>query len=128
MFARNLFTAVIAATAIAAAFATPAFASGEATYDYPQVITSSVSRADVQSAAIEARKLGLISEGERSLVAEITMGMSQLSRAQVRAELAEARRLGLVGGGDQYVIPTDAQLESIRLAGQRAAMPMVASR
>jgi hypothetical protein len=53
---------------------------------------------------------------------------SQLSRAQVLAELAEARRLHLVPGGERTVVPTAAQAEQIRLAGLKAAMPMVAAR
>jgi hypothetical protein len=92
MFTRILTALSIAAAAAATLAAVPAFAAGEATPDYPQVFTSTI------------------------------------TRAQVLAELAEARRLGLVGGGDFLVLPTPEQNERIRLAGLRAAMPMVAAR
>lgn len=128
MFTRIVTALSIAAAAAATFAAAPAFAAGEATPDYPQVFTSTLSRAEVQQAAIDARRAGLVSQGEISIVAEVTTGPSQITRAQVLAELAEARRLGLVGGGDFLVLPTPEQNERIRLAGLRAAMPMVAAR
>jgi hypothetical protein len=54
--------------------------------------------------------------------------VSTLSRAQVIAETLEARRLGLIANGEQTVIPSAAQLERVRLAGQRAAAMALAAR
>lgn len=90
----------------------------EATPDYPQRYTSTVSRADVRADAILARASGQIVDGERSYVAPV-IGMP-MSRAQVVAELREAQRLGLLAHGEQTVIPTAAQLESVRTAGLQA--------
>lgn len=53
---------------------------------------------------------------------------SSLTRAQVRAETLEAIRLGVIARGEQSVLPTAAQLESIRVAGERARSMMLASR
>jgi hypothetical protein len=127
MFTR-IALASVAAAVLSVAAASPSFAAGEASYDYPQAVASTVTRAEVRQAAIAARQAGLVTQGELSVVAEVTMGSSQLTRAQVKAELAEARRLGLVGEGEHNVFPTPAQLEQIRLAGLKAAMPMVAAR
>ncbi len=56
---------------------------------------------------------------------------STLSRAQVRAETLEAIRLGAINfGGDysQHSAPSLEQLDSIRMAGQKAHSLTVASR
>jgi hypothetical protein len=55
---------------------------------------------------------------------------SALTRAQVRAETLEALRIGAVGGGDYALRDglSAAQIESIRMAGQRALAMNVASR
>jgi len=122
-----MFTRTLIATALVIA-AGASFAAGEASYEYPQTIVSTVSRADVQAETLAASKAGRIAYGEQTFVAEVTMGASALSRAQVNAELAEARRLGLVGGGERNLFPTPQQNEQIRMAGLKAGMPMVASR
>lgn len=122
MFTRTLIAVALAAVTSAS------FAAGDATYEIPQSYASTVSRADVQAAAVAARQAGLIAQGELSVVTEVTMGASQLTRAQVQAELVEARRLGLVGGGERTRVVTPAQAEQIRLAGLAALMPMVAMR
>jgi hypothetical protein len=125
-----MFTRAALASVLASAFTVAAGASfaGEATYEYPQVVSSSVSRAEVRADAIAARQAGFVASGELSFVAETTMGPSQLSRAQVVAELHEARRLGLLPRGERTVVPTPAQTEQIRLAGLKATMPMLAAR
>jgi hypothetical protein len=122
MFTRTLIAVALAAVTSAS------FAAGEATYDHPEPAASTLSRADIQAAAVAARQAGLIAQGELSLVTEVTMGASQVTRAQVLAELAEARRLGLVGGGERTRVATPAEAEQIRLAGLAALMPMVAMR
>lgn len=122
MFTRTLIAVALAAVTSAS------FAAGEATYDYPQPVASTVSRADVQAAAVAARQAGLIAQGELHVVTEVTMGASQVTRAQVLAELAEARRLGLLDGGEHTPVATPAQAEQIRLAGLAALMPVVAMR
>jgi hypothetical protein len=127
MFTR-IALASIAAAVLSVVAATPSFAAGEASYDYPQAVASNVTRAEVRQAAIAARQAGLVTHGEITVASEIRSGASQLTRAQVLAELAEARRLGLVGEGEHNIFPTPAQLEQIRLAGLKAAMPMVAAR
>lgn len=126
MFTRTLFASSLAV--VLAVASTAALADGEASYEYPQPVSSTVSRADVLAAAIAARQAGLIAQGEQSVVAEVTTGASRVSRAQVVAELAEARRLGVLDQGEHTAVPTAQQLEQIRIAGLRAAMPQVASR
>lgn len=107
----------IAAAASALVLALPASAQ-EATYEYPSAYTSTVTRAEVRADAIEARKAGLIANGERSVVVP-EFGVPT-TRAQVVAELREARRLGLVANGEQLAVASDAQLQAIKSAGLRA--------
>jgi hypothetical protein len=60
----------IALLAVGSAYATTAFAQGDATPDYPQATrASTVERDVVRAEAIAARKLGLIAEGEVAPVA-----------------------------------------------------------
>lgn len=107
--------------------AVPAFAgTGEATYDYPAAYSSTVSRADVHAQAVHARNAGLVAQGELSVVIADTG--PALTRAQVRAETLEAIRIGAINrGGEHHVVPTVAQLESIRLAGLKAVEITMAS-
>lgn len=100
----------------------------DASPDYPKPFTSTVTRAEVCQAAVEARAAGRIVEGERSAIT-ITepVGMSK-TRAQVVGETLEAIRLGLVGGGERSVVYTQDQLTSIHMAGLKAAPMNVASR
>jgi hypothetical protein len=121
-------------TFLAAAFATigaiatlgagSAFA-GEGTDAYPVAYTSTVTRAEVQAETLRARAAGLIANGEQSIVIAETGPM--LSRAQVRAETLEAIRVGAISRQEQSAAPTAAQLESIRLTGQKAVAMTMAS-
>ncbi|MDP1691353.1 MAG: DUF4148 domain-containing protein [Burkholderiaceae bacterium] len=89
----------IAAALVATSFA--ALADG-ATYDYPQPITSNVSRAEVQAQTALAAARGEIVSGELSYVAP-AQGPA-LSRAEVRLALDDARRNGeLVSGELSFV-------------------------
>lgn len=101
------------------ASASPALATtGEATPDYPMPFTSTVSRAEVQQATARALAAGLIPHGERSVVVEATG--TALTRAQVQAETLEAIRVGAISRGEHNTFATPEQLESIRMAGQKA--------
>jgi Domain of unknown function (DUF4148) len=124
----NTKTFLAAAIATLGAFSTlgagSAFAS-EATYDHPVPATSTTTRAEVQAETLRARAAGLISNGEQGIVVADTG--PALSRAQVRAETLEAIRVGAIGRDEQGVVPTPTQLESIRLAGLKAAAMTMAS-
>lgn len=80
---------------------------------------STMSRAEVRAQAIADRDAGLTTSSEFGpmIVAD---AKSTLTRAQVRAEAVAAERLGLITRGEVMVFPTPAQLEQVRLAGQRA--------
>ncbi len=101
-------------------------AAQEATPDYPQAYSSSLTRAEVRASAILARKAGEIVDGERSAVAPV-IGLPN-TRAQVVAELQEARRLSLVASGEQTVVASQAQLLAIHNAGLRADSSTVAGK
>jgi hypothetical protein len=123
----NRKTLAIAALAFFAAGAsTAAGITGEATPDYPMAFSSSLTRAQVQQATLAARAAGQIVQGEQSVVVEHRG--TALTRAQVRAETLEAIRIGAIAGGEHSVLPTAAQLDSIRMAGERALSMSVASR
>lgn len=77
----------IAAALVVTSFS--ALADG-ATYEYPQNVTSSVSRAEVRAQLARAAANGELVSGEQSYVAPAE-GRA-LSRAEVRAELDNARR------------------------------------
>jgi hypothetical protein len=115
------FAAIAAITTLGAG---SAFA-GEATYDYPVTVTSTVSRESIQIEALRARAAGLIAQGEQSIVVADTG--PALTRAQVKAETLEAIRVGAINRQEQSVTPTAAQLESIRQAGQKAVAMTMAS-
>lgn len=82
---------------------------------------SMLTRAQVRAETEAAVRAGLLHDGDYDARAERRF-MPTLTRAQVKAETLEAIRLGVIGGGDQDMRerPTAAQLESIRMAGQRA--------
>lgn len=82
--------------------------------------TSSVSREAVRQEAIEARNAskGSFVYGE-TVDQPIQPFTSTVSRAQVRAEAIEATRLGLFNRYEGQPIVSAAQLERIRVAGQR---------
>ncbi|MCW5655798.1 DUF4148 domain-containing protein [Hydrogenophaga sp.] len=81
---------------------------------------STLSRAEVQAQAVQARDAGLIVTGEAQPEAGTAVAYSGVSRAQVQAEAAEANRLGLVARGEILPQATPAQAEQVRLAGLRA--------
>lgn len=85
----------IAAALIAVSFS--AMADG-ATYQYPQVSISALTRAEVQAQTAVAAARGQLVGGESSYVAP-TKGPSQ-SRSEVRAELAAARARNALAHGE----------------------------
>ena len=87
---------LIAAIAVSFAAAGTAFAQ-EATYEMPQPVSSSLSRAQVQSELAQARAAGnlLVTEADYQKGAPFS---SQLSRAEVRAETLTAIANGEVQG------------------------------
>jgi hypothetical protein len=117
---------LIAAAALAFAAATPVLAAGEARYEFPAASTSTLTRAEVKAQLVAARGAGHIAQGERSVVIADTG--TPLTRAQVVAETLEAIRVGAISRHEQSEQPTAAQLDSIRMAGQRALAMQVASR
>jgi TRAP-type C4-dicarboxylate transport system substrate-binding protein len=126
MNTKFFFVAAAAAISTLSTLSAGSAFAGEATYEYPVAITSTVSRADVQAQTRLARAAGQISYGELSVV--IADSGPALSRAQVQAELREAVRIGAISSGEQTVALTPAQAESIRMAGLKAAAMMMASR
>jgi hypothetical protein len=111
-----------------AAFASTAVVAQEATPDYPQAVVSSVSRADVRADAVIARNAGQVAMGEiGGLSQSPTVVATDVNRARLQAEVGEARRLGLIADGERFVVPTKAQLDAVRAAGDRAASTRVAS-
>jgi hypothetical protein len=129
MNTKTFFAAAFATIgAIATLGASSAFA-GEGTDDYlvayAPASKSTLSRADVQAETRRARAAGQLSNSEQGLVIADT-GMA-LTRAQVRAETLEAIRVGAISRHEQSVAPTAAQLESIRMAGQKAVAMTMAS-
>lgn len=74
-----------------------AFAEG-ATYEYPQHISSNLTRAEVRADLDAARAMGALVSGERSYVAP-AIGRS-LSRSEVRAELAAAQANNELSSGE----------------------------
>jgi Domain of unknown function (DUF4148) len=124
MYAKTFITATIALLSAVATTA-PAFA-GDISEDNTPTFTSTLSRADVIAATLQARDAGLIPGGEQfTFIEEHGPG---LSRAQVRAETLEALRVGAIGRHEKNAFPTAAQLESIRLAGLMAVPMAMASR
>lgn len=118
--------ALVAASLVAGS----AFADG-AEYEYPQPVRSTVSRSDVRAEGVAAVRRGdVVSDDYRSNQypkADI-LAASQLQRAQVVAEAIEARRLGLIAEGERsQPVPTPAQAERVRLAGQAAVAKLVAA-
>jgi Domain of unknown function (DUF4148) len=126
MFTKTLIAAFVAITA--ATLASPALAL-EGDTGQSMKFSSTLSRAEVRAAFIEARNAGLITTGEHTVAVEsLQPGGMMLTRAQVVAELREARRIGAIGDGDQPIIPTERQLSLIRMAGERAVAMAVAAR
>jgi hypothetical protein len=120
------FASILLPVAFASLASTAAFAQ-EATPDYPQAVTSSVSRAEIRAQAIAARDAGLVAIGEIGQ-RHVQPQAAGADRVRVQAELGEARRLGLIVDGERSAEATQAQLESVRAAGDRAAVTRVAGR
>lgn len=95
---RSIKFVAIAAT-LAASFS--AFADG-ATYEYPQPMTSTLTRADVRADLDAARAMGMLASGEQSYVAPT--GGRQLSRVAVRAELAAAQANDELSSGEMVFV------------------------
>ena len=120
MIAKTLFFIAVATVSIAAARA------GESTPFPPHDFVSTVTRAEVRDATIEFLKSNGHPGGDRTVFIETT-GVAK-TRAQVVAETVEAIRLGVVDRGVGSTTFTEAQLESIRMAGLKALPMDVATR
>jgi hypothetical protein len=109
---------LIAAIAVSFAAAGTAFAQ-EATYELPQPVSSSVSRAQVQADLAQARAAGnlLVTEADYQ---KHTPLESQLSRAEVRAET-----LAAIANGDVQRLNSEYNGFSVMISG---AMPESALR
>lgn len=83
-----------------------------------------MTRAEVVAQTLMAAEAGLIARSDADIQRIAAMGFQPTkSRAQVMAEAVEAKRLGFVVHGELPMPQaTPAQLESIRLAGERALM------
>jgi hypothetical protein len=106
----------------AAAVAAGAIARGEATPDYPRATggVSARSRAEVRAETVAAVQHGEIARGEQSII-DAGPFIAQKTRAEVKAETLTAMHLGLIPRGDAPARDaTVAELEQIRLAGERA--------
>jgi hypothetical protein len=89
----TLRTLAIALLAVGSAYATTAFAQGEATPDHPQAVkTSVVDRDVVRAEAIAARRLGIISEGEVSAPTATPAQLAQIAAAGRAAAMKVAAR------------------------------------
>jgi hypothetical protein len=124
MFSKTFVLAAAGAAFIGLGGSTGAFAQ-EAT-PAPEIdnFKPSLTRAEVVAQTRAAAEAGLIARNDADLQRIAAMSFQPYkSRAQVTAEAIEARRLGLVVHGE-LPLPqaTPAQLESIRLAGERALM------
>ncbi|MDP1691351.1 MAG: DUF4148 domain-containing protein [Burkholderiaceae bacterium] len=107
---RLFITAALVATSFSA------LANGEATYEYPQPITSNVSRAEVQAQTALAAARGEIVSGELSYVAPAHG--AALSRAEVRLTLDEARRNGELVSGELSFVAEAPATEFTRMANR----------
>ena len=109
---------VIVTTLIALAGASSAFAQ-EGTQEFTDTqALSTKSRAEVKAELLAAQRAGEVFYGEAS---PAPIAASTVTRTQVQAEAREAQRLGLIPFGEEGArVATSAELESIRVAGQRA--------
>jgi hypothetical protein len=104
------------AAAAVAAGQTP---RGEAPFGDVRAPVSTRARDAVQRETRIAVAHGDIVQGEGS-GDRSQPAVSVKSRVEVAAETREAMRLGLIPRGELYVVPTERQLELVRLAGERA--------
>lgn len=111
---------------LGALVATGSALAADADPGYPQPAVSVLSRAEVIQATQQAAAAGQLRHGEVPVVAT-TLG-SPKTRAQVHAEALAAIRVGAVSHGEFTAAPTAEQLDSIRMAGERALAMNVASR
>lgn len=123
-FAITAITAAAALLSAASSFAAAPIGEADVTFEVAQ--SSNVTRAEVRAAAIQARLAGGVSVGDYIDVKPAVF-VSNLSREQVRAETLEAIRLHAIGQGEHNYFPTQSQLDSIRMAGERAVVMKVAS-
>ena len=121
MYAKTL--AIIAFTAALGANAAMA---QEASASEPIPQHSTLTRAEVREAAIQARAAGLVQHGDATHFAVPTG--SSLTRAQVLAETLAAIRVGAISRGEHNSFPTAEQLQSIRMAGLEALTMDTATR
>jgi hypothetical protein len=92
---------------------------GEAPIGDLRPAASTRARTDVKREASFAVAHGDIVQGEGTGYRSEAV-VSVRTRLEVRAETREAMRLGLIPRGEQYAVPTEAQIEQVRLAGERA--------
>lgn len=111
----------LAVSAFALFAAGSAFAA-EGTQEFTDTASlSSKSRAEVIA---ELRSAPAPVAGEASAA---PVAQSTLQRVRVQAEAREALRLGLIGPSETLPQPTAAQLEQIRVAGDRAVATTLAA-
>lgn len=103
----------------AAAVAAGEIPRGEAPFADLRAPLPTRTRTDVKSETVLAVARGDIPRGEGTGYRSEQV-VSVKSRLEVRAETREAMRLGLIPRGEQYSVPTESQLEQVRLAGERA--------
>ena len=117
----------IATALIALAGAGSAFAQ-EGTQDFSARQTlSSQSRADVKAELAAAQRAGTVTVYGYNEASPAQVASSTVTRAQVVAEAREGVRLGLVPFNHEATrAATAADLEAIRVAGQRAVSTAVA--
>jgi hypothetical protein len=115
-------TTRIAAAALALFAASGSFAV-EGTQDFPvPAYKAGTARAAVVAQVKDAAPQYV---GEASAA---PVAVSTLERARVVAEAREALRLGLIGPSESVPAPTAAQIDQIRVAGERAVAQTVAAK
>jgi hypothetical protein len=115
-------TTRIAAAALALFAASASFAV-EGTQDFPVPTAASTTSRAAVVAQVQNAAPQYIGEASAAPVA-----VSTLERARVVAEAREAQRLGLIGPSEAVPAPTAAQIEQIRIAGERAVAQNVAAK
>jgi hypothetical protein len=114
MKTRSIIAAALAIVASGAALA------GEAEYQYPQQVTSSVTRAEVHAQMLQARAAGTIVVGEASGVVQSVFASTR-NRADVHAEAIAAGRSGEIAALSSEAgvyAPKQPKVEVIRVAGR----------
>lgn len=124
MFSKSFALAAASAALIGLGAAGSAFAQEATPAPEIENFKPLLTRAEVVAQTRAAAEAGLIARNDADMQRIAAMGFQPYkSRAQVTAEAIEARRLGLVVHGELPMPEaTPAQLESIRLAGERALM------